>query len=184
MHNGQNIYLIGMPGSGKTSLGRCLAAHLRLPFADLDQDIQARAGMSIPDIFAKRGESAFRDIESAALAAVAGRRGMVVATGGGVVLRPENRALLRDTGAVLWLDRPLSGILRTLRQDTRPLLAGDPAERLHALYEQRAALYEQTAHLRLVNTGRLPAAARRAVALLQATPNPSQATHTESEHDT
>lgn len=170
----RHVYLIGMPGSGKTTLGRVLANALPLPFADMDARIEAFAGMPIPRIFAERGEQAFRQMESDILAQCADEPPQVVATGGGAMLRADNAALMRATGVVLWIDRPLARILADLRQDTRPLLAGDAAERMRALYAERRELYRATAHHRLDNCGSREQALARALALLQKLPTKSE----------
>jgi shikimate kinase len=164
------IYLIGMPGSGKSTLGADMACVLALPFVDLDARVAELAGAPIPQIFVEQGEPAFRALERRALADVAAEPGArAVATGGGVVLRADNVALMRASGVVLWIDRPLEAILGDLRaDDTRPLLAGDTAERLQALHAQRAPLYRAAAHLRLENTGAREAVVAQALRLLAA----------------
>ncbi|MCL2812557.1 MAG: shikimate kinase [Clostridia bacterium] len=149
----QHIYLVGLPGSGKTTLGKALAASLALPFADVDARIETLAGMPITQIFAEQGEEAFRRMESETLAQCAAESPQVIATGGGVVLRGANVALMRATGTVMWIDRPVDHIVGDVRQDTRPLLAGDAAERLRVLYAEREPLYRAAAHLRLENVG-------------------------------
>ena len=163
----RSLYLIGMPGSGKTSLGRALAAALALPFVDVDAQVEAETGMSIPSLFAQRGEAAFRALESQALSALAQGGPQVMATGGGIVLDPRNVAFLRRTGLVLWVDRPVARIAADVRQDTRPLLHGDVANRLAALYAQREPLYRGAAHLRLLNAGSLACACKDTLVLLQ-----------------
>ena len=167
------LYLIGMPGAGKTVLGRALADALGVPFVDVDARVEEAAGMPIASLFAARGEEAFRDMESAALRAVAAGAPSVAATGGGIVLRPQNTALLRATGTVLWVDRSVAHILRDVRQDTRPLLQGDAAQRLAVLYAQREALYRAAAHVRLPNERDVTSALADALTLL------AQGAHTE-----
>jgi len=162
-----HIYLIGMPGSGKTTLGQKLAAALALPFADMDARVEALNGMPIPRIFAERGEGAFRQMESEALARCAREPAQVIATGGGAVLREANVALMRATGVTLWIDRPLERILDDVRQDTRPLLAGDAAGRLRALYAERRELYRSAALYQLDNQGTWEQALQSALALLK-----------------
>ncbi len=121
-----HLYLIGLPGSGKTTLGRQLAAHYGRAFLDLDAVIVAEAGQSIPAIFAAEGEAGFRAREAAALRAVAARPGppLVVATGGGTPCFHDNVAVLRTSGFVLWLDVPLPELVRRLDRSrtSRPLL--------------------------------------------------------------
>lgn len=105
-----NIVLAGMPGSGKTTVGRELAALSGKPFVDLDAEIVKRAGKPIPDIFAQEGEGAFRDLETEVLKEACARGGQIIATGGGAVLREENRAAMRRTGRVYRLRRRLEDL--------------------------------------------------------------------------
>ena len=164
---GHSVYLIGLPGCGKSVLGRTLARDAGLPFTDLDTDIVTAADMPIPQFFAERGEAAFRDLETRVLHLASITEAQVIATGGGIILREDNVARMRATGIVLWIDRPLERILSDVRQDTRPLLAGDARERLMALHAAREPLYRAAAHLRLVNTGTRAQAVRDALALLR-----------------
>lgn len=119
----QNIALIGMPGCGKTTVGRALADLLGRPFYDADEQIEARAGRKIPDIFAQDGEAAFRRLETEVLAELSRQSGAVIATGGGVVTREENRDLLRQNSTVVWLQRELHSLPLTGRpvSQSRPL---------------------------------------------------------------
>ncbi|TVT40128.1 shikimate kinase [Hymenobacter setariae] len=137
-----NLYLIGLPGSGKTTIGRRLAAHYKREFRDLDVDIVAQAGCTIPEIFAAEGEVGFRQREAEALRAVATRTGppLVLATGGGTPCFHENLEVLRDTGFTLWLDVPLPELVRRLVRgsSSRPLLAGTAAQE-----SPETALFEQ-----------------------------------------
>ena len=142
---GLNIYLVGMMGSGKSSVGRPLAEALGYRFVDADQLLEQASGRTIPEIFADAGEQGFRDLETQVLDALSPWQRSVVATGGGVVLRPVNWGHLRQ-GVVIWLDAPESLLLQRLRQDptARPLLAQpDPEQRLHQLLEERRPLYAQ-----------------------------------------
>lgn len=142
---GLNLYLIGMMGAGKSAVGRPLAEALGYRFVDADQTIEQAAGLSIPEIFAADGEAGFRDLETAVLDRIAGWHSLVVATGGGVVTRPENWGRLQQ-GVVVWLDAPQTLLLRRLSSDPtpRPLLDDpDPIARLTALLEQRRPLYAQ-----------------------------------------
>ncbi|MEX0589240.1 MAG: shikimate kinase, partial [Cyanobium sp.] len=140
---GLNLYLIGMMGSGKTAVGRPLAEALGYRFLDADDALQQVAGRSIPEIFASDGEAGFRDLETAVLGQITGWHSLVVATGGGVVTRPENWGHMRQ-GVVVWLDAPAPLLLARLQADPtpRPLMqANDPAARLGELLGQRQPLY-------------------------------------------
>jgi shikimate kinase len=142
---GLNLYLVGMMGSGKSSVGRPLAEALGYRFLDADAVLEQAAGQPIPEIFRRDGEAAFRDLETAVLNQLAGWHSLVVATGGGVVVRPENWGHLRQ-GVVIWLDAPQDVLLRRLRADPtpRPLLAeSDLSARLASLLEARRPLYAQ-----------------------------------------
>jgi shikimate kinase len=150
-----NIALVGMPGCGKSTVGRHAARHLGLDFADSDHEIEAHLGLSIRDYFATHGEPAFRDVESQIIGAVTQRQGWVIATGGGAVLREANRRALRDRCTVVYLRSTPEDLTRRLRNDTRrPLLQGaDPLTRLRSLYRERDAHYRETAHF-IIETGR------------------------------
>jgi shikimate kinase len=140
------VYLIGMPGTGKSSVGRILAERLSRPFVDLDEEVEANAGASVQDVFAERGEPEFRALETAALSRISARNSAVVACGGGIVLDADNRTLMRASGTVVWLnvaaerlqERDLSG---------RPLLTG-PGDLVRLLAE-REPLYRETADIEL-----------------------------------
>lgn len=148
--------LVGMPGSGKSTIGRQLAHRARVPFIDLDHLLEQSIGTSIRNFFETEGEARFRDLESEALAEVAAQPGgMVLSTGGGAVLRSENRETLRQFGNVLYLRASPEEIYRRVKHDrTRPLLqGGNPMDKLRDLYAQRDALYRETAHY-VIETGR------------------------------
>ncbi|HVR27955.1 MAG TPA: thiamine phosphate synthase [Thermoanaerobaculia bacterium] len=138
---GGSIYLTGFMGAGKTAVGRRLAARLGLPFLDLDHEIEAGAGRSIPDLFRERGEDAFRALESEALAAASRRPRTVVATGGGVVERESNLGVMRSSGRVVWLDVPFATLVERLARgrEGRPLFRNP--EQARRLYESRLAAY-------------------------------------------
>lgn len=143
-----DLILIGLPASGKTTVGRQLARRLDMPFFDCDEAIEAAAGCSVSDIFARYGESYFRQLEHRTLETLCRKEGCVIATGGGAVLREDNRLLLRCSGTVFWLDRPLADIMSTDFQTGRPLLtAGRKA--LERLAAERRALYAACAHYRI-----------------------------------
>jgi shikimate kinase len=151
---GLNLYLVGMMGSGKSTAGRHLAELLGYRFLDADTSIEQVAGRSIPELFASDGEAGFRALEAAVLNQIASWHSLVVATGGGVVTRPENWGQLHQ-GVVIWLDAPEALLLERLRSDAtpRPLLqTADPAARLTALLAERQPLYAQ-ADLHIVQDG-------------------------------
>jgi shikimate kinase len=148
--------LVGMPGSGKSTIGRQLAHRAGVPFIDLDHRLEQTIGTTIRSFFEAEGEARFRDLESQALADVAGQAGgMVLSTGGGAVLRSENRETLRQFGNVLYLRASPEEIYRRVKHDrTRPLLqGGNPMDKLRDLYAQRDGLYRETAHY-VIETGR------------------------------
>ena len=167
---GVNIYLVGMMGAGKSAAGRPLAEALGYRFLDADTALEQVAGRTIPEIFASDGEAGFRALETAVLGQITGWHSLVVATGGGVVTRPENWGHLRQ-GLVVWLDAPADLLLERLSNDPtpRPLMqAPDPQERLQALLDQRRPLYAQ-ADLRVLQTGE--AADQVAARVLDAIPS-------------
>ncbi len=140
----RNIYLTGFSGTGKSTAGPVVAHRLGFDFVDLDAEIERAAGRPVPEIFKTAGEDAFRRLETEALTRLAARAGLVVATGGGVVLRPENRRLMAESGLVVCLEARPETIARRLAAlvPTRPLLAGpDPAARIAGLKEYRQPFY-------------------------------------------
>jgi shikimate kinase len=147
--------LIGMPGSGKTTVGRQLARRLGLPFIDSDQEIEQRIRCPIRAFFEREGEAAFRDVEESVLQELTQGAAGVLATGGGAVLRPSNRERLRAGGQVIYLRSTTEELFRRVRHDSnRPLLqVADPMARLRSLYEERDPLYRETAHF-AIETGR------------------------------
>ncbi|MEE4638139.1 MAG: shikimate kinase [Wenzhouxiangella sp.] len=143
-----NVILIGPMGSGKTTVGKALAPRLGLEFIDLDQQIEQRCGVEVSLIFEIEGEQGFRAREQAMLAELSTRQGMLLATGGGSVLDPANRQMLRSAGLVVWLQTGVDQQLRRLARDQRrPLLrAPDRRERLEKLAAERDPLYRACAH--------------------------------------
>ena len=146
MHRG-NLFLVGMPGCGKSTLGRLLARRLDKRFYDADVELERRLGVSIPVIFELEGEHGFRDREEAVLADLVTQTNVVLSTGGGVVLRAVNRERLKDGGTVLYLHATPDTLWeRTRHSKHRPLLqAPDPFVRVQELYAARDALYREVA---------------------------------------
>jgi shikimate kinase len=150
----QPIFLVGMMGAGKTTLGKALAQRLEREFVDTDRFLVQRTGVSVATIFEIEGEDGFRRREAAVLAELADRPDCVVATGGGAILDPENRRLMREHGIVVYLHARLDSLWERTRHDThRPLLkTDDPRATLAELLEARDPLYREAAHL-VVDTG-------------------------------
>ncbi|MDT8363573.1 MAG: shikimate kinase [Nitrosomonas sp.] len=150
-----NIILIGLMGAGKTTIGKVLANSMGRTFIDSDHEIQQRTGVDIPVIFEFEGEEGFRKREAEVLQVVTPLPNIVLATGGGAVLREENRELLRKSGIVIYLRVPVNELKRRTRFDkNRPLLQTDnPQARLIELFNQRDPLYQQTAHI-ILDSGR------------------------------
>ncbi len=152
----RNVYLIGPMGSGKTAVGRRLAMLLGKQFLDSDAEIEKRTGVDIRYIFEKEGEARFRQREREVIAALTALDGVVVATGGGVILDPVNRERLAKTGIVVYLETTIDTLVRrTKAAKTRPLLMnGDPEDVLERMMVVRRPLYEKAADLRIETTGR------------------------------
>lgn len=146
LHRG-NLFLVGLPGSGKTTLGRQLARRFGKPFVDADIELETRLGVSIPTIFEIEGEAAFRDREAAMIEELTQRTAIVLATGGGAVLRESNREKLAANGSVLYLHATPQMLWQRVRHNRhRPLLnTRDPLARLAELYDQRDPLYRSIA---------------------------------------
>ena len=149
------VALVGLPGAGKSAVGRRLGQRLQLPFIDTDHVVEQRVGCSIRDYFEREGEIRFRDVEQQVIADLATSPSGVVATGGGSVLRECNRSQLRDHFHVIYLRSTPEDLFRRLRHDVkRPLLqVADPLGRLRELHSARDPLYRETAH-DVVETGR------------------------------
>jgi shikimate kinase len=150
-----NIFLVGMMGAGKTTVGRLLANFLDKKFYDSDREIQKRTGVNIPLIFEIEGEAGFRKRETEMLSELVKTEDIVLATGGGAVLSAENRELLRRSGTVIYLRATIDDLWRRTRHDkNRPLLqTQDPRTKLTELYTQRDPLYRETAHI-IVESGK------------------------------
>lgn len=155
MEGAERIALVGLPGSGKSTVGRLLARRLQLPFFDSDQVIESRLGCPIRQYFEREGEESFRDVEAEVIDDLTRNPRGVLSTGGGAVLRQANRDNLRERGRVIYLKSTPDDLFRRLRHDrNRPLLqVHDPLARLRDLYVIRDPLYRETAHF-TIETGR------------------------------
>lgn len=149
MNEDKNIVLIGMPGSGKTTLGKQLASRLGRTFVDADDFVVQLEGKTIADMFAV-SEEYFRDAETRAAQELAKRRGLVVACGGGVIKRDVNIKILKRTGVVIFLDRSPDDIVTDVDVASRPLLK-DGKQKVYDLYDERIALYRSAADYTIVN---------------------------------
>ncbi len=147
----RHVFIIGMPGSGKSSLGRRAANDLGLPYVDTDGRITACAGCPVTDIFALYGQEAFRHAETNVLIQLAGETPAIVSTGGGMILRDENRAIMRANGLILLIDRPLEDIMGDIKLDRRPLLAEKGLGEVERLYHERIGIYRSMADVVLRN---------------------------------
>lgn len=150
-----NLVLVGMMGSGKTTMGRVLAKHLDKNFVDSDEEIIRRTGVTIPHIFDIEGEAGFRQREAATIRELAGRDNMVLATGGGAVLDEQNRVLLQQNGIVIYLRASVHDLWQRTRHDrNRPLLQTDnPHAKLTELFHLRDPLYRQVSDI-VVQSGK------------------------------
>ena len=153
----RNLILVGPMGAGKSTIGRLLAKELHLPFKDSDKEIEVRTGANIPWIFDKEGEPGFRDRETAMIVELCHENGIVLATGGGAVMRPENRQALRNGGRVVYLHASIEQqVARTSRDRNRPLLRNaNPEKILRDLLAVRDPLYREIADL-VVETDERP----------------------------
>ena len=150
-----NIYLVGPMGAGKSTIGRVLAAELHLGFRDSDKVIEERTGADIPWIFDMEGEEGFRDRESAVLEELSKDQKIVIATGGGIILRPQNREIMKSSGYVCYLTASIEQLVeRTARDKKRPLLqVENPRQKIIDLVALRDPLYRETADF-IINTDR------------------------------
>lgn len=151
----RTLVLVGMMGAGKTTVGREYARRHRLRFVDCDHEIEARTGVKVPTIFEIEGESGFRRRESQVIDELTREDGLVLATGGGAVLDPANRAMLAERALVIYLNAPTQVLWERTRHDrNRPLLqVANPRERIETLYRERDPLYREVAHI-VVDGGR------------------------------
>ena len=148
------LYLVGFMGAGKTSVARALGRRMGWRFEDIDHQIEVREHQRVADIFARQGESYFRSVERAVLQDLLPQRHIVIATGGGTFVDPDNRAAMLSDGAVAWLDVPLERVIERVPADGRRPLAADRVQ-MEQLYARRRAAYSQ-AHVRIDASRPLP----------------------------
>ena len=155
------LFIIGYRGTGKTVVAKLLAQRLSWQSIDADELLQSRQGRTISQIFTEQGEAAFRDMEAALLTELCSLEKHVIATGGGVILRPENRQRIRDAGTVIWLKANAATIWHRLQEDTatanqRPALTVGGLEEIKELLKARAPLYQECANLTVDTAGQTP----------------------------
>lgn len=160
-----NVYFIGMMGAGKTSFAHAVAKKLKRPFVDVDDLIEQTQGVTIPQIFAQEGQEAFRELEHEAIASLARESGWVISVGGGAILRPENVELMRNTGVVVYIERPIDHIMSDVDIAHRPNLRSK--KDVQTVYESRRPLYEQACHIKIVNDGSFAQTRHRILAALE-----------------
>lgn len=148
----RHIFIIGMPGSGKSSLGRKVANNLRLTYIDTDQRISEGVGCTIPEIFERYGEQAFRNAETNTLIQLTREPPAIISTGGGMVMREVNRNIMRNHGVILLIDRPLEDIMSDIKLDRRPMLARKGLSEVERLYHERIDVYRAAADAVLDNS--------------------------------
>lgn len=145
----KRVYLVGYMGSGKSAVGKKLSFATKWPLYDMDDEIERKAGMPIPEIFAKYGEQYFRDLETAFLRDFK-EDYCIIATGGGVAMREENRKIMKETGLVFFLNAPFRDIWQRIATDVnRPIVQSSTREELEKLYEERKPNYFQAGHIKV-----------------------------------
>ena len=147
----RHIFLIGMQGCGKSSLGKRVARETGLSFADTDQIVAQSAGGTVNDFFEKYGEETFRRAETNALTALTRARPMLISTGGGTVLNPVNRHIMRSWGRIVLIDRPLEDILSDIKLDRRPTLRDGGLAEVERVYMERYPIYSRLADVTIRN---------------------------------
>lgn len=159
------IALIGMPGCGKTTLGKILAKELQYNFCDMDVYIEKISNKTIPELF-NEGEEIFREWETKACIDLVRKERIIISCGGGVVKRNKNIAALQKDCVILFIDRSVEDIIKDVNVNVRPLLK-EGAFKLYELYNERYEMYEKAAHVRLKNTGKIKAVIKEAKVLLE-----------------
>lgn len=167
----KNVYLIGMMGSGKTTVGELAAEQLGMRLVDLDAAIVSDAQRTIPEIFAERGEAYFRELESNVLHDLHRHEDLIVSTGGGTPLQERNRHLMEHSGTIIYLERDVDRIIETIDAETRPLLKANP-ENVRRIYAERRQAYEDAADYTVLNNGTPEEAAAAVVRLVRGADRP------------
>ncbi len=160
-----NVILIGMPGCGKTTIGKLLAEKLDYEFCDLDEYIVRKENMSIDEMF-ENGEEYFRDIESSGVLDASKFKETVISTGGGVIKRKENIDILKKSGLIIFIDRPIENIISDVDTDSRPLLK-EGKERLYELLEDRYKIYQKCCDIEVINDGDINKLIEKIVVILK-----------------
>lgn len=147
-----NIVLVGMSGAGKSTVGIALSYKMRMPYVDIDSYIERKYDMTISEIFEQYGNDYFRNLESETAKHIGKNyKRTIISTGGGIILRPDNMAYLKENGIVVYINRSVENILKTLKAEKRPLLKDNP-ERLYQMYEERHGLYLKYADVCVANS--------------------------------
>lgn len=149
MRGVSNLLLIGMTGSGKSTIGKELSKRLQLSYIDMDDYIEDQSGSSIPNLF-KKGESVFRSLETEACKDLSTKQNCVISTGGGAVVDTDNHEWLKKAGLIIWIDRPIGMIAEDIVTGHRPLLKGG-TDALYDLYDKREPVYRQLADIIVIN---------------------------------
>ena len=147
----RHIFLIGMQGCGKSSLGKRVARETGIPFADTDALVAQSAGCTVNEFFERYGENTFRRAETNALAVLTRAKPMIISTGGGTVMNPENRHIMRAWGRIVWIDRPLEEILSDIKLDRRPTLRDGGLAEVERVYHERMPVYMDLADITVRN---------------------------------
>lgn len=147
----RHIFLVGMPGSGKSALGRRVAAKLQMPYLDTDVYLTETTGMNTAQLYEMFGEQAFRDGETRLLEDLINATPGVISTGGGVCLREINRSLMKNHGIIVLIDRPIDNIMLDIRAEKRPLLAQKGREEIERIYNERMPIYRSAADIVMDN---------------------------------
>lgn len=161
----KNIVFIGMPGCGKTSIGKTVANRLHLPFYDIDEYIEKQQGKLIREIF-QAGEAFFRELESKAIKEVSGNPPSVISTGGGAVMVSSNMEALSRNSIIIFINRPIENIAKNIDLSNRPMLTQGTSI-LYELYEERYALYKKYSHIEVINNTTFHAAVDKIVELVK-----------------